>query len=66
MAAVKASNEKLYERAVSIMARATGADSAVARKTPEKCGFSCKTAVIMLFCKLTAEETATAIDAAGG
>jgi N-acetylmuramic acid 6-phosphate etherase len=66
MVDVKASNEKLYERAVSIVARATGADDATARRTLKKCGFSCKTAIVMLLCKLDADQAAEALTTAGG
>ena len=66
MVDVKATNEKLCERAVSIVMRTTGADDALARQTLAKCDFSCKTAIVMLLCKLDAEKAAAALAAAGG
>ncbi len=66
MVDVKATNEKLCERAVSIVMRTTGADDALARQTLAKCDFSCKTAIVMLLCKLDAEKAAAALTAAGG
>ena len=66
MVDVKATNEKLCERAVSIVVRATGTDDATARKTLAQCGFSCKVAIVMLLCKLDEKEARAALSRAGG
>ncbi|NLI20639.1 MAG: N-acetylmuramic acid 6-phosphate etherase [Clostridiales bacterium] len=66
MVDVKATNEKLCERAVSIVMRTTGTDDATARQTLAQCGFSCKIAIVMLLCGLDAKQAGEALDAAGG
>ena len=66
MVDVKASNEKLVHRAISIVCTVTGEDEQTARATLEKCGFSCKTAIVMLLLHLDAESAQRALDAADG
>lgn len=66
MVDVKATNEKLYERAVSIVMQATGADDPTARQTLEACDFSCKTAIVMLLCHMDQAQAAAALDRAAG
>ena len=66
MVDVKATNEKLCERTVSIVMRTTGTDDATARQTLAQCGFSCKIAIVMLLCRLNAKQAGEALDAAGG
>lgn len=66
MVDVKATNEKLCERAVSIVMRTTGADDATVRQTLAQCGFSCKVAIVMLLCSLDAKEASAALATAGG
>ena len=66
MVDVKATNEKLCERAVSIVMRTTGTDDATARQTLAQCGFSCKIAIVMLLCHLDDKNAAAALTAAGG
>lgn len=66
MVDVKATNEKLCERAVSIVMRTTGADDATVRQTLAQCGFSCKVAIVMLLCSLDAKEAGAALATAGG
>ena len=66
MVDVKATNEKLCERAVSIVMRTTGADDATARKTLAQCGFSCKIAIVMLLCRLDEKKAGAVLAAAGG
>ena len=66
MVDVKATNEKLCERAVSIVVGATGTDDATARKTLAQCGFSCKVAIVMLLCKLDEKQAGAALNKAGG
>lgn len=66
MVDVKASNEKLYHRAVSIVCAATGTDEQTAQATLEKCDFHCKTAIVMLLLGMDAAEARAALDAADG
>lgn len=66
MVDVKATNEKLCERAVSIVICTTGTDDATARQTLAQCGFSCKIAIVMLLCDLDAKKAGAALTAAGG
>ena len=66
MVDVKATNEKLLERTVSIVRSATGADERVARATLQKCGYSAKTAIVMLLLRCGAEEAVQALDQADG
>ena len=66
MVDVKASNEKLVHRAISIVCTVTGETEETARKALEKCGFSCKTAIVMLLLGLDAGQAQKALDAADG
>ena len=66
MVDVKASNEKLFHRAVSIVCTATGESEETAKKTLEQCDFHCKTAIVMLLLGLDAAEARKALDAADG
>lgn len=66
MVDVKASNEKLYQRAVSIVRTVTGAEEAAAKDALEKCGYSCKTAIVMLLLHLDAEAANRVLEAADG
>ncbi|MDD5898229.1 MAG: N-acetylmuramic acid 6-phosphate etherase [Clostridia bacterium] len=66
MVDVKATNEKLVNRAISIVCTATGVDSAQARATLEKCDFRCKTAIVMILLGLDAQAANAALDAARG
>lgn len=65
MVDVKATNEKLTHRAISIVRTVTGADEPAARQALEASGFSCKTAIVMLLLGLDAN-AASAVLAAGG
>lgn len=59
MVDVKASNEKLVERAVRIVRNVTGTDGVTARETLKECDYSAKTAIVMILTKAdrrTAEE----------
>ncbi len=65
MVDVRATNEKLVERAVSIVRSATGSDDETAREALSACGFSAKTAILMLLCHIdaaSAEETLSKAD----
>ncbi len=66
MVDVKASNEKLYQRAISIVCTATGVSETEARTALERCGFACKPAIVCLLMGLTPEEAAEALDKADG
>lgn len=66
MVDVKATNEKLIERAVSIVCAATGADSETARRTLAQCEFSAKAAIVMLLCGIGVMEARKALDLADG
>jgi len=66
MVDVKATNEKLVHRAISIVCTATGVDNDTARATLEKCDFRCKTAIVMILLGLEAEAANAALDAAKG
>jgi N-acetylmuramic acid 6-phosphate etherase len=66
MVDVKATNEKLNERAVSIVCAATGADGETARCTLAQCGYSAKLAIVMLLCGIGDIEARKALDLADG
>lgn len=66
MVDLKATNEKLVERAVLIVRTITGVNDSVAREHLKACDFSAKTAIVMLKCNLTAAEAEEAIIKAGG
>ena len=66
MVDVKASNEKLYQRAVSIVRTVTGAEEAAAKEALQNCAYSCKTAIVMLLLHLDAEEANRVLEAADG
>lgn len=66
MVDVKASNEKLYQRAVSIVCTAAGVGEEVAREALQKSGYSCKTAIVMLLLGLGPEEANDALRRADG
>ncbi|ABX41499.1 N-acetylmuramic acid 6-phosphate etherase [Lachnoclostridium phytofermentans] len=66
MVDLKATNEKLVERAVMIVRTITEADDLTARQTLEACDYSAKTAIVMLKCNLTAAKAEEAINKANG
>ncbi|MBQ9264106.1 MAG: N-acetylmuramic acid 6-phosphate etherase [Clostridia bacterium] len=66
MVDVMATNEKLVHRAISIVCTAAEVDEDTARRTLEKCGFSCKTAIVMLLLGIDAEGAKRALDGADG
>ncbi len=66
MVDVMATNEKLVHRAISIVCTAAEVDEATAKATLEQCGFSCKTAIVMLLLGLDAEQARQALAAADG
>ncbi len=66
MVDVKVSNEKLLQRAVRIVRESTDESESAIRAALEQCGFSCKTAIVMLLGGLSAPKARQAQDAAGG
>lgn len=66
MVDVKATNEKLIERTVSIVRSTTRVSDAKAREILALCGYSAKTAIVMIICNLNAEEAETALVHANG
>lgn len=66
MVDVKASNEKLFQRTVSIVKSATGVDDIRAREVLERCDYSAKTAIVMIKCNLMVHEAELALKEAKG
>ena len=66
MVDVMPTNEKLVRRSISIVSTAAGVDEAVAKSTLEACGFSVKTAIVMLVRGLSADEARRRLDENGG
>lgn len=66
MVDVKATNEKLVERTVSIVCSAAKVSDERARETLARCGYSAKTAIVMILCDMEAEEAEDALIKANG
>lgn len=66
MVDVKPTNEKLVRRAINIAATATGVSEDEARAALEQCGYSAKTAIVMLAKGLDAQEAARRLEDNGG
>jgi len=66
MVDLKASNEKLVRRAISIVCAATGESEDTARTALEQCGWAAKTAIVMLLLGMDAEAANAALAAADG
>ncbi len=66
MVDVKATNEKLVHRAISIVCSSTDADEAQARRALDQCNWSCKTAIVMLLLGMNADGAAAALEKADG
>ena len=66
MVDVKATNEKLVHRAISIVCSSTDADETQARRALDQCNWSCKTAIVMLLLGMNAYEAAAALEKADG
>ena len=66
MVDVQATNQKLVRRAISIVCEATGETEEKAKAALDQCGFSCKTAIVMLLLGLDAAAAKAALDAADG
>lgn len=66
MVDVKATNEKLVERAVSIVRSAAGCSDEQARNALGQCGWSAKPAILMLRCQMDAEQAMRVLKQADG
>ena len=66
MVDLKATNEKLVHRAISIVRQAADVEEAEARRALEQCGYTCKTAIVMLLLGLEAGEAETLLASADG
>jgi N-acetylmuramic acid 6-phosphate etherase len=66
MVDVKATNEKLRERAIRIVTEASGHAPEAARSALEQCGWHAKTAIVMLRSGLSAEAAKARLTQAGG
>ncbi len=66
MVDVQATNEKLVNRAIRIVCSATGAQEGAAEEALQKCGFSCKTAIVMLLLGVEAKEAEEMLSASEG
>lgn len=66
MVDVKASNEKLINRAASIVCSATGESEELAKATLEKCNYHCKTAIVMILLDCDAQKAASLLESANG
>jgi N-acetylmuramic acid 6-phosphate etherase len=61
MVDLKATNEKLVERTVSIVTSVTGVKEEAARKVLSQCDYSAKTAIVMIKCNYNKEEAENAL-----
>ena len=66
MVDLKATNQKLIQRAISIVRAAANVDEATAREALNQCGWHCKTAIVMLLLHLDAQGAAQALERGQG
>ena len=66
MVDVQATNEKLVDRSIRIVRTATGVEKAEARAALAECGFSCKTAIVMLLTGMNAPQAKEALETSDG
>ncbi len=66
MVDVKATNEKLVNRALRIVTTAAGVTQDEARAALDQCGWSCKTAIVMLLLGVDAAQAAAALQRSRG
>lgn len=66
MVDMKASNEKLYHRAVRIVTMATGVDHETAENALRQCDFHCKTAIVSILLGVEPAEAKKALEKARG
>jgi len=63
---VKASNEKLFVRAIKIVCEATGATPDEAKMALEQCDYRAKTAILMILSGMNGHDAEVALEQAGG
>ena len=66
MVDVKPTNEKLIRRCRRIVCEATGVSPETAAEVLEKCGYSAKTAIVMIKTQSTAEQAERLLRDSGG
>ena len=66
MVDMKATNEKLIHRAISIVRSSTGVSEEEARQALDQCGWSSKTAIVMILLHVSADEAVAALEKADG
>lgn len=66
MVDVKATNEKLVERTVSIVTTVTKVSDEKAREVLQECDYSAKTAIVMIKCSMSVQEAEEALAKAEG
>jgi len=63
---VKASNEKLFVRAIKIVCEATGAEADEAKTALEQCNYRAKTAILMILSGMSSDDAEVALQSSGG
>ena len=66
MVDVQATNHKLVNRAIRIVCSATGTDEISAENALKECGFSCKTAIVMILLKTDAAKAEQMLEDSDG
>lgn len=66
MVDVKATNEKLVQRTISIVMNATDVDYETAKKTLERCEYWAKPAILMILCNIDAKKAISLLEQNGG
>ena len=66
MVDVKATNHKLVQRAVNIIKGTCGVTDSEAADALQRCGGSCKKAIVSIQCRMTAEQAQVTLEKAGG
>ena len=66
MVDVQATNQKLVNRAIRIVCTSTGVSEQEAEEALKRCGFSCKTAIVMLLLNVEAPEAERLLAASDG
>jgi N-acetylmuramic acid 6-phosphate etherase len=66
MVDAQATNQKLVTRAIRIVCTSTGVSEQKAEEALKRCGFSCKTAIVMLLLNVEAPEAESLLAASDG
>ena len=66
MVDVKATNNKLLQRAISIVCTATGESEEVVKETLNKCDYHCKTAIVMLLLNIESAQARELLESSQG